>query len=90
METFSEALLSAKTDKIPEEFDWFSPLIGPEIKEGQDVSALTIVLNGKTYPVYAMSPVDLEKSKIASGRWKVTNKVTYGSKTVKKNVKVKK
>ena len=49
-------------------------LIGPEIKEGQDVSALTIVLNGKTYPVYAMSPIDLEKSNIASGSWKVTNK----------------
>ena len=28
MDTFSEALLSAKTDKIPDEFDWFAPLIG--------------------------------------------------------------
>ena len=49
-------------------------LIGPEIKEGEDISALTIVLGGKTYPVYAMSPVDLEKSKIASGSWKVHKK----------------
>ena len=28
MYTFSEALLSNKTKKIPEEFDWFAPLIG--------------------------------------------------------------
>ncbi len=28
MDTFSEALLSDKTDKIPEEFDWFAPLLG--------------------------------------------------------------
>ena len=28
MDTFSEALLSEKTDKIPEPFDWFAPLLG--------------------------------------------------------------
>ena len=28
MDMFPEALLSEKTDKIPEEFDWFAPLIG--------------------------------------------------------------
>ena len=28
MDTFSEALLSEKTDKIPEKYDWFAPLIG--------------------------------------------------------------
>ena len=28
MDVFSEALLSEKTDKIPEAFDWFAPLIG--------------------------------------------------------------
>ena len=28
MDTFSDALLSAKTDRIPDEFDWFAPLIG--------------------------------------------------------------
>ena len=28
MDTFSEALLSEKTDKIPEAYDWFAPLIG--------------------------------------------------------------
>ena len=28
MDHFSEALLSGKTDRIPEEFDWFAPLIG--------------------------------------------------------------
>ena len=28
MDTFSEALLSEKTDKIPESFDWFAPLLG--------------------------------------------------------------
>ena len=28
MDFFSEALLSGKTDKIPETFDWFAPLIG--------------------------------------------------------------
>ena len=28
MDTFSEALLSSKADRIPEEFDWFAPLIG--------------------------------------------------------------
>lgn len=28
MDKFTDALLSGKTDKIPEEYDWFSPLIG--------------------------------------------------------------
>ena len=28
MDTFSEALLCEKTDKIPESFDWFAPLLG--------------------------------------------------------------
>ena len=28
MDTFSEALLSDKTDRIPDEFDWFAPLLG--------------------------------------------------------------
>ena len=28
MDSFSEALLSGKTDKIPESCDWFAPLIG--------------------------------------------------------------
>lgn len=28
MDSFSEALLSGRTDKIPEEYDWFAPLIG--------------------------------------------------------------
>ena len=28
MDTFSEALLSGKTDKIPDSFDWFAPLLG--------------------------------------------------------------
>ena len=28
MDLFSEALLSEKTDKIPDAFDWFAPLIG--------------------------------------------------------------
>ena len=28
MDTFSDALLSAKTDRIPEGYDWFAPLIG--------------------------------------------------------------
>lgn len=28
MDSFSEALLSRKTDRIPEGFDWFRPLIG--------------------------------------------------------------
>ncbi len=28
MDRFSEALLSEKTDRIPEEYDWFAPLIG--------------------------------------------------------------
>ena len=28
MDTFSEALLSGKTDKIPESLDWFAPLLG--------------------------------------------------------------
>ena len=28
MDSFMEALLSEKTDKIPEEYDWFAPLIG--------------------------------------------------------------
>ena len=27
-DVFSEALLSGKTEKIPEEYDWFAPLIG--------------------------------------------------------------
>ena len=28
MDTFSDALLSSKTDKIPDEYDWFAPLLG--------------------------------------------------------------
>lgn len=28
MDNFSQALLSQKTDKIPEEHDWFAPLLG--------------------------------------------------------------
>ena len=28
MNTFADALLSDKTDRIPDEFDWFAPLIG--------------------------------------------------------------
>ena len=28
MDTFSDALLSARTDRIPEAYDWFAPLIG--------------------------------------------------------------
>lgn len=28
MDSFSDALLSSKTDRIPEEYDWFAPLIG--------------------------------------------------------------
>ena len=28
MDSFIDALLSEKTDKIPEEFDWFAPLLG--------------------------------------------------------------
>ncbi len=28
MDTFSTALLSSKTDSIPDEYDWFAPLIG--------------------------------------------------------------
>lgn len=28
MDSFSEALLCERTDKIPEEYDWFSPLLG--------------------------------------------------------------
>ena len=28
MDTFSDALLSPKSDRIPEEYDWFAPLIG--------------------------------------------------------------
>ena len=28
MDTFIDALLSNKTDKIPDEFDWFAPLLG--------------------------------------------------------------
>ena len=28
MDTFSAALLSPKTDRIPDEYDWFAPLLG--------------------------------------------------------------
>jgi hypothetical protein len=28
MDTFIDALLSGKTDRIPDQFDWFAPLIG--------------------------------------------------------------
>ena len=28
MDTFSQALLSEKTHKIPDEYDWFAPLLG--------------------------------------------------------------
>ena len=42
MDTFTGALLSDKTEKIPEEYDWFSSLVGDwdcdyydELIEGQ-------------------------------------------------------
>ena len=28
MDRFVDALLSGKTDRIPEEYDWFAPLLG--------------------------------------------------------------
>ena len=28
MDSFVDALLSGKTDRIPDEYDWFAPLIG--------------------------------------------------------------
>ena len=28
MDTFSEALLSSESGRIPEEYDWFAPLVG--------------------------------------------------------------
>ena len=28
MDSFIDALLSQKTDKIPDEYDWFAPLLG--------------------------------------------------------------
>lgn len=28
MDSFIEALLSGKTDRIPDEYDWFAPFIG--------------------------------------------------------------
>ena len=28
MDSFIEALLSEKTDRIPDEYDWFAPLLG--------------------------------------------------------------
>jgi len=28
MDTFIDALLSGKTDRIPDEYDWFAPLLG--------------------------------------------------------------
>ena len=28
MDNFIDALLSQKTDKIPDEYDWFAPLLG--------------------------------------------------------------
>lgn len=46
MDSFMEALLSEKTDKIPEEYDWFAPLIGDwdfEYHDGYHTDALRTV-----------------------------------------------
>ena len=39
MDTFSQALLSGKTDRIPDDYDWFAPLIGDWDCDYYDVAA---------------------------------------------------
>ena len=49
MDTFSEALLSEKTDKIPESFDWFAPLLGDWDCDGEYGSSLRMFNKNKEW-----------------------------------------
>ena len=49
-------------------------LIGEEVKSETEPSFDTAVIDGKVYRLYAMQSIDLEKSKVSEGSWKVANK----------------
>ncbi len=49
-------------------------LIGEEVKSETETSFDTAVIDGKVYRLYAMQSIDLEKSKVSEGSWKVAKK----------------
>ena len=60
MDRFIDALLSPKTDKIPDAYDWFSPLLGDFGKDPigvciiQDLSDQPLIFLGKAKPHHAV------------------------------------
>lgn len=49
-------------------------LIGEEVKSETETSFDTALIDGKVYRLYAMQSIDLEKSKVSEGSWKVVKK----------------
>ena len=64
MDNFIEALLSEKTDKIPDEYDWFAPLLGD-----WDVTISTSLLKATNDM--------LKENGFSAGYWKAQAYKTY-------------
>lgn len=48
-------------------------LIGNEVKSETVTSFDTVVIEGKTYRLYAMQSIKLDNAKVSAGKWKVNN-----------------
>lgn len=48
-------------------------LIGNEVKSETVTSFDTVVIEGKTYRLYAMQSINLDNAKVSAGKWEVTN-----------------
>lgn len=48
-------------------------LIGEEVKSETVTSFDTVVIEGKTYRLYAMQSIKLDDAKVSAGKWKVEN-----------------
>ena len=48
-------------------------LIGAEVKSETETSFDTVVIEGKTYRLYAMQSIKLDNAKVSAGKWEVKN-----------------
>ena len=48
-------------------------LIGEEVKSETETSFDTVVIEGKTYRLYAMQSIKLDNAKVSAGKWEVNN-----------------
>lgn len=48
-------------------------LIGEEVKSETETSFDTVVIEGKTYRLYAMQSIKLDNAKVSAGKWEVKN-----------------